>query len=118
MVDQDYPSLIIVLCPSYEDAEETYDKFISYLACCDSVEEIDAQYDYGLCVALDSDLTYIFIDEHWKPIIEQELNAQFIDYDYMETFLEDLFTLYNDLESADDGPPFEGGHIVGDFGLY
>lgn len=82
--------MIVILCPGYEAAEETYYEFIGVLQCYGLRSEIKSQYDYGLCVTLDDDLTYIFIDEHWQKIVEKDLPED-TEWDYMESFLYDIY---------------------------
>lgn len=88
--DIEKPCLILILCPTYQKAEDAYYQFIAHIVCSDSVDEIVNRYDAGLCITLDNDLTYIFIDEHWKHVVENELDA-YIDYDYMYSFEDDLY---------------------------
>lgn len=84
--------MIVVLCPGYEAAEWAYYEFLSFAKCSYYSADVIAHHDAGLCVTLDDDLTYIFIDEHWQRIVEQDL-PETVDWDYMDSFIEDL---YND----------------------
>lgn len=77
--------MILVLCDSYEAAKELYFFFIEWVKVNDSEAAIANQYDPGLCVELDDDLMYIFIDQKWLSIVERDINEP-LDIDYAESF--------------------------------
>lgn len=82
--------MIIILCSSYEEAVEAYYEFIGVVRCCECWAAIKRQYDDGLLVELDDDLTYIFMEEGWKKIVDEKLEGP-IDYEYVESFFQDLY---------------------------
>lgn len=53
--------MIVILCNSFEEAQDSYDQFVSFL---DSFEpwSIKETYNAAYCVETDDDLRYIFID--------------------------------------------------------
>ncbi len=82
--------MIIILCPTYEEAVNAYFEFIGVICCCGCWASIKRKYDEGLLVELDDDLTYIFMEENWQKIVDQRLEGP-ADYDYMESFFQDLY---------------------------
>lgn len=75
--------MIVILCPSFEDAIHAYDIFVSFL------EDINPwaikkTYNASYCVETDDDLRYIFTDYRLRNVFH---TPDKID---MEQFFEDI----------------------------
>lgn len=83
--------MIVVLCDSFEDAQDGYDIFVSFL------EDIDPflikkTCNASYCVETDDDLRYIFVDYRFRPLFQKfEEPVDEIDLD---RFLNDIEEIY------------------------
>lgn len=59
--------MIVVLCNSFEDAQDCYDMFVSFLENFEPFS-IKKTYNSSYCIETDDDLRYIFVDYRFKPL--------------------------------------------------
>lgn len=74
--------MIVILCPSMQDAMDAFDIFVSSL--CDW--EIQRCFESSLCVETMDDIKYLFIDERF----EFQFNRYKQDIISVDEFLEDM----------------------------
>lgn len=82
--------MIVILCNSFEEAQDGYDMFVSFL------EEnepwyIRTTYDASYCVETDDDLRYIFVDYRFEALFKTFDNPDVIE---MDEFFEGISDLY------------------------
>lgn len=64
--------MVIIICDSWEDAEECYDIFLTFVEdFCPSYSVVSLN-DCVLRVKMDDDITYMFSDYHYAPLFEKD----------------------------------------------
>lgn len=81
--------MIVILCDSFQDAHDAYDTFVGFLED-NEPWSIRQTFDHSLCVEMEDDLRYIFIDHRMKKAYK---NLQ-PDYINVERFFEGINEFY------------------------
>lgn len=82
--------MIVVLCDSFEQAQDAYDTFVSFLEYVDPWS-IRKTYNCSYCVETDDDLRYIFIDYRMRKLFYKICNPDCVD---VEEFFQGLEEYY------------------------
>lgn len=82
--------MIVILCNSFEDAQDAYEDFIAFLELYEPLA-IKKRFDPAYCVETDDDLRYIFVDYRFEKLF---LNFDTPDYVDAEEFFEGIDEYY------------------------
>lgn len=81
--------MVIIACDNYEEAENAF-MFFHDILVLNAIIFIKEIFAYSLCIEMEDDLRYIFIDYHYIPVF-QDMKPDVID---VEKFFEDIESYY------------------------
>lgn len=83
--------MIVVLCKSFEEAQDGFDMFMDFLETYEPCS-ISKVFNYSYCVETDDDLRYIFVDRRFKKLALTFDDA--IDYVLLNDFFDGIAAYY------------------------
>ncbi len=84
-------NMIVVLCNSFEEAQDAFARFMDFLEKFDPLS-ITNVFEYSYAVETDKDFRYIFVDYRFKLLASKfDRVVDFIDYD---EFFEDIDEMF------------------------
>ena len=80
--------MIVILCDSYQDAQDSYWLFLEYIEQTMPIWAVVRAIDAALIIDTDDDIRYMFASFRYRGILFHDQNVEFVE---KEIFFEDLY---------------------------
>lgn len=87
--------LIVVLCNSFDDAEESFAKFMDFLETYEHLS-IFKVFEYSYCVETDDNIKYIFVDYRFENLFIAFENVDILYSDEFFDGIDEYYTFVTD----------------------